>query len=751
MLFWRACTSVTLIGVLLVGACDRPPGGQREPADADPPNVLLITLDTTRADRLGCYGYPPAQTPTLDALAAAGVRFEQAFCQVPLTLPSHVSLLTGTYPPENGIRSNAGGVVREDLPTLAEAFRARGYRTGAFIGAWVLNATFGLDRGFDHYDDDVGGETDARSLYQERPGDQVCAAALAWLDGQPTQPFFAWVHFFDPHAPYAPPASFAAKLFDPYDGEIAFADAQVGHLVQWLDANHCRQHTLIVVAGDHGEAFGEHGEIEHGLFLYDVTVRVPLIFSFPECLPEGRVVAAGVRLIDVTPTILDLMGWEPIAGLPGRSLRPALETGTLAFLPAYAETEFPATGYGWASLRSYTTQRWKYLDAPRPELYDRAADPHELANVVDRHPDVAVRLREELDALLAGMTQRSAERIVLDDGSLRALQSLGYVGVPTTPEDADNNQPRRDPKDMVTVFQGFKRAQRLVDERRYAEAAQLLVPLLQESPDSNYFHALLGEAYLELREFEKAEQAYRLSLRSTSENPRKLCRLGDALAGQGRTAQAVECYDRALAASPEYTLAHSRLGMLRLEAGQFAQASEHFRRCVARDPQSALALTNLAYALGQLGRYAEAAELLQKALERRPKLRRAHRYLWQALLANGRRDAAIAALRQAREALPDDLSLTRHLARLLASDPQADQQSIQEALRLAQECCRLEPQAPENSDVLALARAAAGNFAGAIEAAQHAISLAQRQGKVNLARQIRGRLQAYQSARPQGD
>jgi tetratricopeptide (TPR) repeat protein len=191
--------------------------------------------------------------------------------------------------------------------------------------------------------------------------------------------------------------------------------------------------------------------------------------------------------------------------------------------------------------------------------------------------------------------------------------------------------------------------------------------------------------------------------------------------------------------------------MLRLEAGQFAQASEHFRRCVARDPQSALALTNLAYALGQLGRYAEAAELLQKALERRPKLRRAHRYLWQALLANGRRDAAIAALRQAREALPDDLSLTRHLARLLASDPQADQQSIQEALRLAQECCRLEPQAPENSDVLALARAAAGNFAGAIEAAQHAISLAQRQGKVNLARQIRGRLQAYQSARPQGD
>jgi arylsulfatase A-like enzyme len=242
------------------GACRRSPAGRSQESPDERPNVLLITTDTTRADRLGCYGYADAQTPALDALATSGVRCAQAFCQVPLTLPSHVSLMTSTDPPSNGIHVNGGSVLGDTLPTLAGTFKDHGYRTGAFVGAWVLNAGFGLSRGFDHYDDNLGDE-DTAGLYSQRSGEEVCDAALAWLGQHAEAPFFAWVHFFDPHRPYTPPSPFREKLADPYDGEIAFMDTQIARLMDWLEARDLRQRTLIVVAGDHGEAFGERGEM----------------------------------------------------------------------------------------------------------------------------------------------------------------------------------------------------------------------------------------------------------------------------------------------------------------------------------------------------------------------------------------------------------------------------------------------------------------------------------------------------------
>ena len=355
--------------------------GRTAPAK-DAPNLLLLTLDTTRADRLGCYGYAAAQTPALDAIAARGVRVEQAYCAVPLTLPSHVSLLTGTYPPANGIRVNGGGMLSAELPTLAEEFQIRGYRTGAFVAAWVLSATFGLDRGFDHYDDDVGGHDGSTEIGSERPADAVCDAALDWLDRQPDVPFFAWVHFFDPHTPYAPPPGYRQASADPYDGEITFMDAQLGRLTAWLDERQLREKTLIVVAGDHGESFDEHGETEHGMLIYDTTLHVPLIFSFPARLPAGTVLSTGGRLTDVFPTVADLLGWKAPPGTDGISLTPALRAGEGRFPTTYAESRYPRQSFGWAALRSLITAEWKYIDAPQPELYDRDGDAQELTNLI---------------------------------------------------------------------------------------------------------------------------------------------------------------------------------------------------------------------------------------------------------------------------------------------------------------------------------------------------------------------------------
>ena len=711
------------------------------------PSVLLVTLDTTRADHLGCYGSAAARTPALDALAASGVRFEQAFSQVPLTLPSHVSLMTGTYPPTNGVRINGATVLGDDLPTLAGAFQSHGYRTAAFVSAWVLNSAFGLNRGFDHYDDQVAGEDATSALYQERRGDATCDAALAWLAEQAQAPFFVWVHLFDPHSPYDPPSPYKEELSDPYDGEIAFADSQVARLVQWLDANQWRERTLIVVAADHGEAFHEHGEIEHGLFLYNPTMHVPLIFSLPGRLPTGKVVTTGVRLIDVVPTVLDVMGWPTFSSAQGQSLRPAMETDTVTFQPAYAETEYPRIGFGWAALRSYTTAEWKYIEAPRPELYARVTDPNEATNVAQENPEVAARLKSELDALLTGMEKRRAEQAKLDEKGLRALESLGYVGG-STPEEEEADasaQPRHDPKDMVDVFRGLSRAQWLLHQRRYAEVVQTLEPLVVESPESDELHRVLGEAYLKLGRYADAEREYRASLRTVPDNPQKLTFLGDALLGQNKVDEAVSYYQRAIAVSADYGPPYNRLGAICVQRQQLPQACENFRRYLELNPKSPTALTNLAGVLPRVGQPDEGLKLVREALELDPSFIPAHRLLWQLLAAAGRSEEAIAALRTACQLLPEDDSLKCQLAVLLATNPRASATTLQQAIDLAKGCCERQPNNPERFDALGIVYAGAHDFPRAIDAARRAYALAQTQRRTDLAAQIGARLQAYQA------
>jgi len=710
-------------------------------------NVLLITLDTTRADRLGCYAYSAAQTPTLDSLAASGARFEQAFAQVPLTLPSHASLFTGSHPLSNGIHINGGGVLSEDLPTLAEEFSRRGYETGAFIAACVLDSSYGLDRGFDHYDDRIGDMHDSSRNALERRADEVCNLALAWLDGRASGPFFAWVHFFDPHHPYDPPEDYHQRFADPYDGEIAFVDTQVRRLVDWVEAHHLRERTLIVVFGDHGESFEEHDEIRHGLFVYNTTLQVPLIFSFPSRIPAGRVISTGVRLIDVMPTVLDLVGWEPPAELEGESLTSGWRTGESVFLAAYGETEYPRLGFGWAPLRCLTTERWKYIDAPRPELYDRLSDPQELDNIIEQHSAVARALRERLAEMVSQMKPRPAGTVALNSAELERLASLGYVAGPTGVEGADSDLPRRDPKEMTPVFRVFNEALRLVNLGKHGEAVTLLEPIVRRSPESDRLHGVLGEAYMRLGRFRDAQRELEAGLRTFSNDPSKWCRLGEALRAQGKTAEAIGCYRRALEECPDWGPAYSWLGFLYAKQGDYQRAHDHYRRCAELNPRSPKALTDLANLLPRLGRAGEAVELLKKALKCEPGHERSHQALWRALLLVGRRREAIAALRAARESLPSDGKLMCELAWLLSTSSQAELRNGEEAVGLAERCREADPKDARSFDVLAAAYAETGDFARAVETAARALSLASREGQTALQQQIEMRLRLYRSGR----
>ena len=389
---------------MLVSGCQRREESPRPSGKLAGHNLLLITLDTTRADRLGCYGYEPAATPALDALASSGTVFEHAFAQVPLTLPSHCSIMTGRYPREHGVRINGREALGAAHPTLADAFRSHDYRTGAFVASFVLNARFGLARGFDVYEDHVEPTSvESSPLGWEQRADVVTDRALAWLNTLNAAPFFAWVHYFDPHDPYVSPLEYEAEGRDPYDGEIAFMDGQIRRLTGWLDSTGLADRTLVVVAGDHGEAFGEHGERGHGLFLFDTTLHVPLIFTHPDGVEIGGRVSASVEMVDIYPTVMELFGWGSPAGLCSRSLAVALTGGELGEVAAYAESDYARHAFGWSPQRSLITHRWKYVLSTKPQLFDRLADKSEDLNVLDEHPDVALSLLNAMHARYQGM------------------------------------------------------------------------------------------------------------------------------------------------------------------------------------------------------------------------------------------------------------------------------------------------------------------------------------------------------------
>src|SRR3954471_12180815 len=436
-----------------------------------PLNLVIVTLDTTRADRMGAYGAKEVETPAFDRIAREGVLFENAVSAAPLTLPGHSSMFTGKFPPEHGGRDNGGFFLGPEQLTLAELLKSRGYRTGGFVGAYVLDSKWGINQGVDTYYDKFDlSESKGMSLGAiQRPGNEVVDQALPWIEQAAGQPFFAWVHLYDAHSPYRPPEPFATKYKGhPYNGEIAFADSQVARIIAALERLHLYDRTVVMILGDHGESLGDHGEQSHGFFVYNSTTHVPFAIRSPRTAAAGpHSVADPVRSVDVMPTALDLLGIAPPGGISGRSLAPLLSGAARELnLDAYSEAMYPLHHYGWSDLHALRAGRYKIIDAPRPELFDLDRDPQESTNLYPERRQLGDRMIAQLRSLESGFskTQAALPAADVDPDARQRLAALGYVGsfVATA---ADSRAGRADPKDKIGLFNKLGEATELTKER----------------------------------------------------------------------------------------------------------------------------------------------------------------------------------------------------------------------------------------------------------------------------------------------
>ena len=583
-----------LCAVCAAAVVDPAPAPAQAPTS---PNILLVTIDTLRADRIGAYGYARAQTPTLDALAASGARFADATAHAPLTYPSHVSILTGRYPGAFGVRLNGMDPLPAAASTIAERLKTAGYRTGAIIGSVVLDQSYGLSQGFDDYDDAIAAEPRATMAMAElqRTAGEVTSAAQTWI-GRQRAPWFLWVHYYDPHLPYDAPAAFEARAPGrPYDAEITYVDTELGKLLKPLD----RSRTAIVVTSDHGEALGDHGEPDHGLFLYDATLRVPLIVAAPGI--KARVVGEQVRLIDVAPTIAGLAGLGPDSPGEdaGETLRTLLDGGARRDVPvSLAESWYPRLHFGWSELRSARVGEWKYIAAPKPELYDLRTDAVEARNVVMGKAAVAGRLAGELQKITARFAQKEpASTPQPDAATVQRLQALGYIGAfaPVT-----SGKAGEDPKDHVADYRRyrdlFNRALGLLGRGNGQAAATILQQLLKLNVRAFEAHLYLGNAYVLMAKPDAALGEYDIASQLNPGLAAPHFEAAKALSAKGDVPGAVARARRGLEIEPQSFYGRYTLGVVFQKAGQWTEAFAEFERAVALNGSDPRARANFASA-----------------------------------------------------------------------------------------------------------------------------------------------------------
>jgi len=582
---WReVTTAIVVIGSVACGAPDPGPAATAKPPAAAK-SVLLVTIDTLRADHVGAYGDTRARTPNLDALARDGVRVERAWTTAPITLTAHASLLSGRYPPAHGGRHN-GMAIDAAVPTLATAFKAAGFATAAFISAFPLDQRFGLARGFDTYDDQLGRDQARRPL-NERTGADTVARASAWLDEHRDERFFLWVHLFDPHAPYGAPGS-GGTMRERYANEVAIADRDVGVLIAALKG--ASSSTLIVATADHGEAFGEHGEIGHSMFVYDTTLRVPLLLRGPG-IPAATVVRGDVSLVDLAPTIIVLTGMAAFES-DGRSVVSAFTGEPVPPRPLYAETFAPLLDFGWASLRTVREGGWKYIAAPKPELYDTANDVAEATNRLSSEAARASRAAEQV-ATWSGPELTSQPRIATD--AAKRLQSLGYLsGAAAKP-----GTPRPDPKDRIEIAAQLAT---VTSGEVIGDAAIItLESVLRSDPRNPQAHLRLGYAEAGRNRCDRAEPHFRAALAAGLPSADAGLGLAQCLLQKGNVAAATTVLEAASRAEPGNPVVEANLGLISLQNRDFSTAITRLRAALRGDPELLEARFALARALANAG------------------------------------------------------------------------------------------------------------------------------------------------------
>lgn len=656
-------------------------------------NVLIITLDTTRADHIGAYGYKAAQTPNLDRLARQGVMFENSYSCVPLTLPAHSALFTGRYPIANNVRNNGSYFLPENEITLAEVLRDHDYDTRAVVASFVLLSKFGVNQGFSLYDDSLDSHEMIRNYKSEIPAEQVFEKFSAWLGQNDGQHFFYWLHFYDPHTPYRPPLEFAKRYpSNPkglYDGEIAYTDVWVGRVIQSLRERGLLERTLVVIAGDHGEAFGEHVEQGHGIFCYEEALKVPLIFYAPKLFGKARTTAARVGLVDVMPTVLDLFGFEIPRAVQGRSFRSLLKGGSEKEARTfYFESLYGREEMNWAPLTGLLHQDYKYVSLPEPELYDLGVDPAEKLNLFLRKNLLARNLDKRLAKFIADHSQSSGEtRRELSAGDKEQLQALGYIS-------AFSSQAATalDPKQGVLIDARLREISQLIGQKKIAAAESDLQRLLAENPgmkmphvynlkykiymskrnysaalnclrqaiddfpDVENFKQILALALFDMKRYDRAESRCREILDKNPRNTRVTILLGEIREKQNRTAEAVEYFAQALDIEPQNVSLRIKYAELLITIQKYAQAVAAYNQLLENEEAAGqpellmkVALLNTRY-----GSMADAEQMLARAAAIKPEGKFFFNYAL-VLAKNGKIEQALANM---------ETAVNRHAAEL---------------------------------------------------------------------------------------
>jgi len=586
-------------------------------------NIIMITIDTLRSDRVSSYGSERVDTPYIDSFANEGVLFSNAASTVPFTLPAHSSIHTGLYPPAHGVRENVGYTLSDEVPTLAEILSGAGWSTAGFVSAFVLDRRWGIGRGFDHYFDDfdLSSMETANLSSVQRGGDETIVEAVRWLDERPQgEPFFLWLHLYDPHDPYTPPEPYKSLYPNrPYDAEVAYTDLLIGDFRQALADRGLLENSLVILTSDHGEGLGDHGEGFHGYFLYDTTVHVALIMRPPGGSPAPQVVDTAVSHVDLLPTILDAVNVSPPASTHGQSLLPALLGRPLGTdRGVYSESLYPLLHYGWSALRAIRTDHHKLIDAPRPEVFDLKADAKEEHNLYTEEVAVSEGLEERLASLREIIDQEVASSTKapdLDPETLAQLQALGYAaGQGGVTLDQEEDRPRADPKDKIGLHRRVMKAQSQM-KKDVDAAEKTLLELLDEDSEILDAHQMLGQLTATQKRFEEAVNHFRHALEIDSNHQNSIMGLASSYKELGRNEEALVGFNRMLEITGGDTRASLAMADILVAEGRLEEAATALSDALSSTEAAGLIYNKLGEVRVEQGRSDIAQPLFAKAIE----------------------------------------------------------------------------------------------------------------------------------------
>jgi arylsulfatase A-like enzyme/predicted Zn-dependent protease len=630
-------------------------------------NFILISVDTLRADRLSCYGFNGIETPAIDEMARRGVRFERCIAQTPLTLPSHTTMLTGTYPFFHGVRDNGGFLVPPDIVTLAEIFKEKNYRTGAVVGAYVLDSKWGLNQGFDFYYDRF--ELDRKEGFSladvQRPGEEVIAQALDWLEKEKDNNFFLFLHFYDPHTPYEPPSPFKEKYgHNLYLGEVAYTDFELGRLWEYLDAGGLLENTIIVFSSDHGESLGEHGESTHGFFVYEEGIRVPLIFVLPFKQLQNLSRPQTASLADLMPTVLEMANLPSLPQVQGKSLVPFFfDSGSAPESSAYSETYYPRFHYGWSDLKSIQDSRYKLIVSPKAELYDLKVDPEETANIASEEPGLVQKLKEEMSSLLEEYSQGQFEVDYkkVDEETREKLAALGYIGSFVDTRKADEKE-LPSPREKIHIFNEISAAKEASLDGEFKRAQEIMMGVIRQDPEIIDAYFILGNILFKQKSYPEAIRWLNEALARKPDYDFVVLNMAISYIEMGNLAAAEKLLTDFVSQFQPDSILYLTLGDINLKQEDYPEAIKFLEECLRINPNSAKAHNNLARVYLILGDEEKALAHVTKARELMPRLRNLHYNLAQIHEAREKLPEAIAAYEAEISQYPDNFNASFNLA-----------------------------------------------------------------------------------------